>query len=348
MQATATLVMDTPGRNRGGHRSAPRPLASGPRLLAVPDRKRTAGGGRIGRYEILDVLGHGGFAVVYQGFDPLLKRAVAIKVCSRRDPKWRQRFRREAEIGGLLNHPSIPVTYDFGFDGDTPYLVQEYLPRQDLSDRIARREPYTLEHKLEMLIQIASGLGHAHSRDILHRDVKPANGRVLEGCRQVKIVDFGSARRSRGESRLTEVGTVVGTVAYLSPECLLGKPADERSDVFSFGVLAYELLSFRRPFDGRDLPCLVGQMLDQTLRPLAESWAGCPADVARIVERCLGREPGDRYPSFAVVEADLRSAGHLMTVRRSTGKPLRASSSNVRRRPGVSDSCSTGTKPRAA
>ncbi len=192
---------------------------------------------RIGEYEILDVIGCGGFAVVYKGYDPLNRRSVAIKVCDRWDADARRRFRREATIGELLTHRNLTSVYDFGVHDSELYLVQEYLPGQDLADMIRQREPQSLARKLDILTQIADGLACAHSCGVLHRDVKPSNVRVLENG-QVKIMDFGSAKRPLVDSKLTELGMIVGTIAYMPPECLFGKKPRATSDVFAFGVLA--------------------------------------------------------------------------------------------------------------
>ncbi len=255
---------------------------------------------RIGRYEIRDVLGSGGFAVVYKGYDPTDRRPVAIKVCDRHDTETRERFRREAAIGKRLAHRNLTSVYDFGADGSSLYLVQEYLPGEDLADMIRRRETRSLAQKLAILRQIASGLACAHARGILHRDVKPPNIRIREDGR-VKIMDFGSAKRPQVDGKLTEVGMIVGTMAYMPPECILGQLPRARSDVFAFGVVAYELMAFRRPFDSGRIPHLIDQVLHSTPAPLAD----CPPDVAETIDRCLSKEPDDRWPSVAALELDL-------------------------------------------
>jgi len=259
---------------------------------------------QIGKYEILDKIGTGGFAIVYKGYDPFIKRPVAIKVCYSGDPETRERFYREAEIAGLLVHRNITTVYDFGTHEENPYLVEEYLPGEDLAHMIRRHEPETLAEKLDFLIQITSGLGYAHSRGVIHRDVKPGNVRVLESGR-IKIMDFGTAKLAHAESNLTQTGMTLGTVAYLSPDRLLGEPAKIPSDVFSFGVLAYELLSFRRPFTARNIPTLIDQVLNAAPIPLRESWPDCPPELADIVHRCLHKKAEERYESCEALQEEL-------------------------------------------
>jgi serine/threonine-protein kinase len=259
---------------------------------------------RIGKYEVLDKIGSGGFAVVYKGYDPFIKRPVAIKVCYSRDSETRERFYREAEIAGLLVHRNITTVYDFGLHDQTPYLIEEYLPGEDLAHMIRRHEPENLVEKLDFLVQIASGLGYAHSKGVIHRDVKPSNIRVLENGR-VKIMDFGTAKFANVESNLTQTGMTLGTVAYLSPERLLGQPSGINSDLFSFGVLAYELTSYKRPFTGRNIPSLIDQVLNSSPVPLQESWPECPPELAAVVHRCLQKDPGQRYETCEPIKAEL-------------------------------------------
>lgn len=260
---------------------------------------------QIGKYEIIDKIGSGGFAVVYKGYDPFIKRPVAIKVCYSRDEETRERFHREAEIAGRLEHRNITGVYDFGIHEQMPYLVEEYLSGEDLAILIRHKEPETLEEKVEYLLQIASGLEYAHAQGVIHRDVKPSNIRVLDNG-QIKIMDFGTAKMTNVESNLTQTGMTLGTVAYLSPQRLLGQDRGSAlSDIFSLGVLAYELLSFRRPFPGRSIPDLIDQVLNAAPIPLDESWPACPQDLVAVIHRCLEKETEDRYPSCTHLIRDL-------------------------------------------
>ena len=259
---------------------------------------------QIGKYEVLDKIGSGGFAVVYKGYDPFIKRPVAIKVCYSRDAETRERFNREAEIAGRLTHRNITAIFDSGVHDEMPYLVEEYLSGEDLAHMIRRREPETLEEKLDFMLQIANGLGYAHAQEVIHRDIKPSNVRVLDNG-QVKIMDFGTAKLANVESNLTQTGMTLGTVAYLSPERLLGKPSGTNSDLFSYGVLAYELLSFRRPFAGRNIPNLIDQVLNAVPVPLTTSWPACPPALALVVHKCLSKDPQERYASCQELIRDL-------------------------------------------
>ena len=260
---------------------------------------------QIGKYEILDKIGSGGFAVVYKGYDPFIKRPVAIKVCYSRDEETRKRFHREAEIAGRLVHRHITTVYDFGIHEHMPYLVEEYLSGEDLAHMIRRGEPEEMEQKIDCLVQIASGLEYAHSQGVIHRDIKPSNIRILDNGR-VKIMDFGTAKMANVESNLTQTGMTLGTVAYLSPERLLGQDTGSaQSDIFSLGVLAYELLSFRRPFPGRSIPNLIDQVLNAAPVPLTDSWPECPPTLADVVHRCLQKDPSDRFVSCEAMIGDL-------------------------------------------
>jgi len=256
----------------------------------------------IGKYKVLEKIGVGGFAVVYKGYDPFIKRPVAIKICLANDAETRKRFYREAEIAGRLAHRNITAVYDFGLEGQMPYLVEEYLPGEDLAQRIHRQEPAFLEEKLDILTQIVRGLAHAHSQGVIHRDIKPSNIRVLDSG-LVKIMDFGTAKLSAVDSQLTQAGMTLGTVAYLPPERLLGEPGSPRSDIFSTGVLAYELIAFRRPFVGRNIPALIDALLETEPQRLTD----CPEDLAKIVERCLRKDPQQRFSNSSELLASLEA-----------------------------------------
>jgi tRNA A-37 threonylcarbamoyl transferase component Bud32 len=259
---------------------------------------------RIGKYEVLEKIAEGGFAAVYKGRDPFLKRLVALKVCLSDDEHLRRRFLREAEIAGTLHHRNVVTAFDFGFAQAGPYLVQEYLDGEDLKEKIRRRDPLSPGRKLGYLRQIALGLEYAHSRGVLHRDIKPGNVRVLDNDR-VKILDFGIARLASADTRLTEQGSILGTAGYLPPEQLLGHDLDARADVFSFGALAYELLTYRRPFVAPSLSELFKQVLAGEPPPIAESWPDCPPELAALIARCLAKDPAQRVGGFGEVVAEL-------------------------------------------
>lgn len=251
----------------------------------------------IGKYEILEQIGAGGFGAVYKARDPIIKRLVAVKLCTADDEQLRKRFFREAEISGNLHDPNIVTVFDSGVEDGAPYLIQEYLGGEDL-DRVIRRGDDVPRHeRLECLMQVAKGLRYAHRKGVLHRDVKPGNVRFLGGGK-AKLMDFGIATLKSSHTRLTRIGTLVGTVGYLAPEQLRGAKADERVDIFSFGVLAYELLSYERPFQGEDWEVVCRNIIETEPKPLRSLISGYPDELIAIVERCLQKDPNDRYASF--------------------------------------------------
>lgn len=261
---------------------------------------------KIGKYKVTQKLGQGSFGVVYQGRDAYLKRDVAIKICSVEDEGLRQRFFREAEIAGRLVHKNIVTVYEFGFEGEIPYLVQEILSGEDLSPIVKRRVPIAPATRLEYLLQVAHGLGYAHSEGVIHRDIKPGNIRVLEDG-LVKIMDFGIAKLASAETQLTQKGVTMGTASYLPPEQIRGSDLDHRADIFSFGVLAYEFLTYERPFRGSTLSALVYQILYKVPQPMIEVWAECPEPLSDLISRCLDKKPERRFDSFAELIPELEA-----------------------------------------
>src|SRR5579864_8630765 len=260
--------------------------------------------GKIGKYEILGRIGEGGFGVVYQGRDAVLQRYVAVKTCSSRDEKLRRRFFREGQIAAGLQHPNITIVYDLGVERGVPYLVQEFLAGEDLNHLIARQEGLTVLRRLDILVQVARGLEYAHLQGVLHRDIKPANIRILPSG-AVKIMDFGIAKLLHEVSDVTTQGVTVGTVGYLAPEQLRGEEVDRRTDIFSFGVLAYELLTYERPFKGSTFSEVSYRLLNEepaALRDLAPIHSQAIAELAR---RCLAKAPAERYASFGEIVAVL-------------------------------------------
>src|SRR5260370_14553840 len=217
----------------------------------------------------------------------------------------RDRFFREAEIAASLQHPNVTTVFDFGDQDGVPYLVQEFLSGEDLHQKIRRRDPLDDRTKLGYMTQIAEGLRYAHAHGVIHRDIKPANIRVLDGG-QVKIMDFGIAKLLTAESQLTQTGITMGTAGYLPPEQIGGEPVDPRADIFSFGVLSYELLTYRRPFEGDSLSSVLYRITHVEPEPIERVWTGCPPKLAACVTRCLSKDPEQRYPDFAAVLEELR------------------------------------------
>lgn len=260
-----------------------------------------------GKYEVVELIGEGGFGRVFKGLDPDLKRPVAIKTCSLREPEMRERFFREAEIAARLRHPNITTVYDFGREGDEPYLVQEYLTGEDLDDVIREGRPISLSTKVEYLVRVGEGLVHAHTNGVVHRDIKPANIRILDDG-QVRIMDFGIARLVEETQRFTQAGMSIGTAGYLSPEQLQGLEVDHRSDIFSFGVLAYELVLNQSPFKGESISALFYAIAHEEPASVREVWPDCPPELAACIGRCLEKDRDARYPDFSEVIRDLKVA----------------------------------------
>jgi len=259
---------------------------------------------KIGKYQLLEQIGVGGFGEVFKAFDPLIKRYVALKTCNSSHEEIRSRFFQEAEIAGNLQHRNITTVYDFGVEDGLPYLVQEYLSGEDLDRKIKRRDPISFSHKLGWLLQLARGLGAAHAAGVIHRDIKPANVRVLDDG-TAKIMDFGIAKLIQQENGLTQTGMTIGTAAYLSPEQVRGDAVNAHTDVFSFGVLAYELLTYSRPFEGREISAVLYQVLHAEPRPLTEVWPAAPPGVTAILRRCLDKTASKRYLDGSDLARDL-------------------------------------------
>lgn len=261
---------------------------------------------KIGKYEVSEQIGVGGFGAVYRGRDPFIKRTVAIKTCQVNDEEIKHRFFREAELAGNLHHRNITTIYDFGVENGIPYIVQEFLTGEDLDKVIKRGEPIPVTRKLEILMAIADGLGYAHNASIVHRDVKPANIRVLEDG-TVKVMDFGIAKSMQTESNLTQTGITLGTSAYLAPEQIRGEAIDRRTDVFAMGVLSYELLTYRKPFRGEHLSTVLYKILNETPEPIETLAQDVPRGLATAVNGAMAKVPAERYPTMEAFRKDLQA-----------------------------------------
>src|SRR4051794_2719606 len=261
-----------------------------------------------GRYKIVRKLGSGGMADVYLAEDQELGRRIAIKILNDRhanDEQFIERFRREAKNAAALNHPNIVSIYDRGEAEDTYYIAMEYLDGRTLKELVVGRGPAPVNVAVEYARQILSALRFAHRHGIVHRDIKPHNVLVdREG--RVKVTDFGIARA--GTSQMTEAGSIVGTAQYLSPEQARGTEVDQRSDLYSLGVVLYELLTGQTPFDG-DTPVEIAMKhLSATPRPPSQIRRDVPRDLDMVVMRALAKDPDARYQSADEMEADLERA----------------------------------------
>jgi serine/threonine protein kinase len=270
---------------------------------------------KLGKYELREVLGRGGMGIVYRAFDPVMDREVALKIVHEKSldvPETRARFVREARTAGKLSHDNITIIHDLGELDGKMFIVMEYLPGRDLRTVIENKEPLTLQEKLDIARQICRGLHYAHANIIVHRDIKPENIKVLSDGR-IKIMDFGIAKPYAPLSEqavpdtnpvLTRVGMRIGTPWYMSPEQVKGAPVDKRSDIFSFGVLLYELLTYRKPFDGDDTTVLY-KILHEEPEPIRLEESGLGMGLQRVLSKCLAKDPQQRYSDCQIVLRDL-------------------------------------------
>jgi len=271
-----------------------------------------------GRYQILRKLGAGGMANVYLAEDQELGRRVAIKILNDRhanDEQFVERFRREAKNAAALSHPNIVSIYDRGEAEGTYYIAMEYLDGRSLKELILSRDPAPIGVTVEYAQQVLSALGFAHRHGIVHRDIKPHNV-LVDGEGRVKVTDFGIARA--GTSQMTEAGSIVGTAQYLSPEQARGGDVDQRSDIYSVGVLMYEMLTGEVPFSG-DTPVEIAMKhLSQTPEPPSMRRHDVPRELDMIVMRALAKNPDDRYQSADEMKADLDRVARGVGVARET------------------------------
>jgi tetratricopeptide (TPR) repeat protein len=269
-------------------------------------------GAPLGPYVIVAQIGRGGMGEVYRARDTRLDRDVAIKVLPRpfATDTARERFQREARAASALNHPNICAVYDVGEADGHPYLVMELLDGQTLRDHMSGR-PLDVPAAIALGVQVADAMDLAHAKGIVHRDIKPANIFVT-GRGHAKVLDFGLAKHSRPENTqmateelLTEPGSAIGTTAYMSPEQARGELVDARTDLWSFGVVLYEMLTASRPFEGVTPPVTFDAILNRTPPPMRERNANVPGDLDRIVSRLLEKDRAARYASAAELKTDL-------------------------------------------
>jgi eukaryotic-like serine/threonine-protein kinase len=261
-----------------------------------------------GRYDLEEVVDHGGMSSVYLGYDRMLERNVALKVLHpqyRDDPEYVERFRREARAVAQLSHPHIVTVIDRGVSDGHQFIVFEYVKGENLKQLITRTGPLPVRRVLELGIQIADALAFAHAHDIVHRDVKPQNI-LVDGSGDAKVTDFGIARTLDVERGVTQTGTVLGTSNYLSPEQAEGAPVTPASDVYSLGVVLYELLTGDVPFRGDNLVVVAMKHVTEHPPDLLEQRRDVPPRLARAVEHALEKSPERRFPSMDAFATELR------------------------------------------
>jgi hypothetical protein len=259
---------------------------------------------RIGRFEIFDRVGVDAFSILYQGRDPFSDRPVVVRVCTAGDDCLRRSFLRAAELSAELRHRNIVRVLEYGSGESKPYLVQEAPEGTSLAARMRGEQPADEVVRLFFLLQMAQGLRYAHRQGVLHGGLSPHTVRVLEGER-LHLTDFGIARLSDACNQLTREAVRIPAAGYLYPENLLGLDLDERSDVFGFGALAYELLTDRRPFPSRSLPQLASQVMADRPERIGRLWTDCPGELEDTIHKCLRREPGRRFAAMDEVLEEL-------------------------------------------
>jgi serine/threonine-protein kinase len=271
-----------------------------------------------GRYRIVRKLGTGGMANVYLAEDEVLGRRVAIKILDDRhagDDQFVERFRREAKNAASLSHPNIVSIYDRGEAEGTYYIAMEYLDGRSLKELIVARGPAPIHIAIDYARQILAAIRFAHRHAIVHRDIKPHNV-LVDGEGRLKVTDFGIARA--GASQMTEAGSIIGTAQYLSPEQAKGAPVDQSSDLYSVGVVLYELLTGVVPFSGETPVEIAMKHLSRVPDPPSSKRAEIPRDLDLVVMRALAKDPSERYQSADEMDADLRRISRGMAISPAT------------------------------
>ncbi len=264
---------------------------------------------KLGKYEVRATIGRGAVGTVYEAWDPLMARTVAIKVLPLLDTdeyskEQQERFRREAQAAGRLHHPNIVSAFDYGETESSAYIVMEYLPGPSLKALLAEHEPLPLVDIGRIMGGLLSGLRHSHQRGVVHRDIKPGNV-VFSADGDVKITDFGIAHLEA--SGLTRDGSVIGTPAYMAPEQVLSEPVDARTDIYSAGVVLYEMLTGRRPFQGSEASILHRIVHLEPARPSDLAPTLSP-DLDALTAKALAKQPADRFQTAAEFDEALRAA----------------------------------------
>jgi len=286
----------------------------------------------IGKYRVTRALGRGDMGMVYEGFDPVIERRVAIKTIlaeyleAAEMQEASARFKREAQAGGRLQHLSIVAVYEYGEDKDMAYIVMEYVEGRELKSVLRDGPPLELIDTFEIMKQLLAALDYSHKQGVVHRDIKPANVMVVTG-NKVKVMDFGIARLE--SSSLTQVGTVVGTPTHMSPEQLMGLPADGRADLWSAGVILYEMLTGVSPFLSETPAAVMHKVLQLEPDPPSRVKAGVPPGFDAVIERALAKKSEARFQtalefSAAILQVMRFKPGSTATAMRGAERTQRA------------------------
>jgi serine/threonine-protein kinase len=270
---------------------------------------------KAGRYELREEIGRGAMGVVYKGYDPMIGRTVAVKTVrlleentAAQRQELVQRFHTEARAAGALTHPHIVVVYDAGEEEGLFYITMEYVEGSSLQALLERRQTFPTPRVVKIVEQAASALEYAHHRNVIHRDVKPANI-LLTAEDTAKLTDFGTAKIL--QLGATSSGQIIGTPSYMSPEQVKGKPVDGRSDIFSLGVVLYELVTGEKPFPGTNVTTVIYKIVHEDPIPARELDSSVHPGLNSIIERALAKEPDDRYQSCRELIEELRNYRQL-------------------------------------
>jgi len=261
------------------------------------------------RYELEELVGTGGMSSVFRAHDRLLDRKVALKILHQQysgDDDYVERFKREARSVAALSHPNVVTVIDRGEHEDRQFIVFEYVEGENLKRLIERRGPAPVPNALELAIQIARGLAFAHQQGLIHRDVKPQNV-LLNGDGRAKVTDFGIARSLNVQRGMTQTGTVLGTSDYIAPEQAQGQRVDEHTDVYSLGVVVYELLTGEVPFPGENFVAVAMRHINEEPPSVREKRPDVPVRVDEAVRRAMAKRPEDRFPSMDAFCAELEA-----------------------------------------
>ena len=259
---------------------------------------------RVGKFELHERIGEGAMGEVWRAYDSVIRRYVALKLLSRagRSADARERLLREARAAGALQHPNIVTIYDLGEADEQLFIAMELVDGRDLSTLIALSEPLPLERKLDLVIEVLQGLSYAHERGVIHRDIKPSNVRIASDG-SIKIMDFGIARLQSAD--VTGSGAIVGTPTYMAPEQITNGAITPATDVFAVGCLLYELLSYRKPFEGETVHGVLYQVLTTDPKPLRATTPSIPAALERVVSKALIKVPEERYETARQMQSAL-------------------------------------------
>ncbi len=266
---------------------------------------------RLGRYEVIEIVGQGAMGTVYRGKDPAIDRTVALKTIrfgshtgDEAAEELRERFFREARAAGKLSHPNIVTIYDVGGEGDLQYIAMEFIAGYTLEEVVKKKRALNYKILAKIVMQVCGALDYAHKQGIVHRDIKPANIMVQDNF-EIKVADFGIARFEQPNATMTQAGIALGTPNYISPEQLRGEKVDLRSDIFSLGVVIYELTTHQKPFAGENISQLIYNILNTEPTKPTEIDQDIPGIFELVTLRCLAKDPYQRYQSAGEIAADL-------------------------------------------